>query len=39
MKLDYEQPTLEIIVLKTADVITTSGGGPGENEGPGMSDD
>ena len=38
MKLYYEQPELEIIVLDTADVITTSGG-PGENEGPGMPDD
>ena len=38
MKSYYEEPIVEIIALDTADVITTSGG-PGDNEGPGMSDD
>ena len=38
MKQSYEQAELEIIMLETADVITSSGG-PSENEGPGMPDD
>lgn len=38
MKKEYQEPTLEVIVFESEDIITTSGGGVTVDPGPDVPD-